>query len=138
MCAIGARIERMKQAIAHIALIVKDYDEAIDFYTTQIDLSWLQPPYPSDVKRTVLVSADRDLLPEDIEKLRSRYSAVAGDWESGAIAWVAARNRTRSLILRTVSDVVDREGGSEARHPSGSLPAVARSKSDASSGRSSA
>ncbi|HET6846589.1 MAG TPA: hypothetical protein VFH29_07120, partial [Anaerolineales bacterium] len=37
--------------------------------------------------------------------------AVAGDWESGAIAWVAGRNRTRLLILRGVSDLVGSAGG---------------------------
>ncbi len=88
-----------------------DSDEAIAFYTTSLDLGWLSPPYPTPVKRTGLVSADRDLLPEQVERLRSRYGAVAGDWESGAIAWVASRNQTRCLILRTVSDLVDREGG---------------------------
>ncbi|MGQ9554822.1 MAG: 5'-methylthioadenosine/S-adenosylhomocysteine nucleosidase family protein [Anaerolineae bacterium] len=43
--------------------------------------------------------------------LRERYGAVAGDWESGAIAWVAARNGTRCLILRGVSDLVGSSGG---------------------------
>jgi adenosylhomocysteine nucleosidase len=36
---------------------------------------------------------------------------IAGDWESGAIAWVAARNRTRCLILRAVSDLVSAQRG---------------------------
>jgi adenosylhomocysteine nucleosidase len=88
-----------------------DASEAIAEYTTRLDLDWLQPPYPTPVKRTSLVSADRDLFPEDLDTLRKKYGAVAGDWESGAIAWVASRNHTRTLILRAVSDVVDREGG---------------------------
>lgn len=88
-----------------------DFDQHIAHYTTQLDLSWLDRPYPQPVRQTVLVSGDRDLLPEDIPGLNARYAAVAGDWESGAIAWVAARNHTRCLILRGVSDVVHSHGG---------------------------
>ena len=55
------------------------------------DLTWLGAPDPSPVRRVALVSADRDLLPEEIPVLAARFGAVAGDWESGAIAWVAAR-----------------------------------------------
>ena len=33
------------------------------------------------------------------------------DWESGAIAWVAKRNRTPLLIMRGVSDLVSLERG---------------------------
>ncbi len=36
---------------------------------------------------------------------------MAGDWESGAIAWVADRNKTRCLILRGVTDLVGESGG---------------------------
>ncbi len=90
-----------------------DAEEAIRDYTTEIDLSWLREPYPHPVMRTVLVSADRDLMAEEISDLKSKYGAVAGDWESGAIAWVANRNRVRCLILRGVSDLVG-DGGGEA------------------------
>jgi len=88
-----------------------DAEEAIRDYTTEIDLSWLSEPYPHPVLRTVLVSADRDLVAEDISVLKSKYGAVAGDWESGAIAWVANRNKVRCLILRGVTDLVGAEGG---------------------------
>jgi adenosylhomocysteine nucleosidase len=88
-----------------------DASEAIEHYTTELDLDWLQAPYPTPVKRASLVSADRDLFPDDVAALQKKHGAVAGDWESGAIAWVALRNRTRTLILRAVSDVVDQEGG---------------------------
>ena len=43
--------------------------------------------------------------------LIEKYNAVAADWESGAIAWVAKKNNTRVLILRGVSDLVDDSGG---------------------------
>ena len=36
---------------------------------------------------------------------------MAGDWESGAIAWVAARHGTRCLILRGVTDLVGSASG---------------------------
>jgi adenosylhomocysteine nucleosidase len=93
-----------------------DYDEHIAHYSTSIDLSWLdaaypQRNYPHPVVRTLLVSADRDLLAEDLPRLIERYGAVAGDWESGAIAWVAQRNQTRCLILRGVTDLVGSDGG---------------------------
>lgn len=88
-----------------------DYDEHIAHYTTDIDLSWLGGGYPQKVLRTLLVSGDRDLLVEDIPRLKAEFGAVAGDWESGAIAWVAARNNTRCLILRGVTDLVGSSGG---------------------------
>jgi adenosylhomocysteine nucleosidase len=87
-----------------------DFDEHIAHYTTDIDLSWLNEPYPQVVRRSLLVSGDRDLLVEDLPMLKARYGAVAGDWESGAIAYVAARNHTRLLILRGVSDLVGSAG----------------------------
>ena len=88
-----------------------DAEEAIRDYSTEIDLSWLSEPYPHPVLRTVLVSADRDLVPEEIPGLKSKYGAVAGDWESGAIAWVANRNQIPCLILRGVTDLVGAGGG---------------------------
>ncbi len=84
-----------------------DSAEAIADYSVSLDLSWLAgPPPPSDVRKTLLVSGDRDLVPSELPELASRYGAVAGDWESGAIAYTCARNRQRVLILRGVSDVV--------------------------------
>jgi len=88
-----------------------DPQEAIAHYTTEIDLAWLGKDTPQAVRRTLLVSGDRDLMIQDIPRLEAEYSAVAGDWESGAIAWVAARNNTRCLILRGVTDLVGSGGG---------------------------
>ncbi len=83
-----------------------DPDEAIQHYSCDIDLSWLPRITPSPVLRGHLVSADRDIVHEDIPMLISKYDAVAADWESGAIAWVARKNNQRLLILRAVSDLV--------------------------------
>ena len=88
-----------------------DSAEHIAHYTTKINLDWLASPYPHNVQRSMLVSGDRDLLVEEIPHLKSSYGAVAGDWESGAIAWVAARNNVRTLILRGVTDLVGSSGG---------------------------
>jgi adenosylhomocysteine nucleosidase len=88
-----------------------DADEAIDHYTVKLDLNWLPRVTPSPVARGLMVSADRDIMVEDITKLITKYDAVAADWESGAIAWVAQRNNQRLLILRGVSDLVGGEGG---------------------------
>ena len=88
-----------------------DPQAAIAHYATDIDLSWLGQDYPQTVRRTLLVSGDRDLVMDDIPRLKAEYGAVAGDWESGAIAWVAARNNTRCLILRGVTDLVGAGGG---------------------------
>ncbi len=93
-----------------------DGAEAIEHYTTDIDLSWLvdDGKWLMDHKKMVrglLVSADRDIVVEDIPMLIEKYGAVAADWESGAIAWVAKKNGTRLLILRGVTDLVGADGG---------------------------
>lgn len=46
----------MEQRIAHIALVVKDYDEAIKFYTEKIKLSLLEDTKLSEDKRWVLIA----------------------------------------------------------------------------------
>ncbi|MHB0988648.1 MAG: 5'-methylthioadenosine/S-adenosylhomocysteine nucleosidase family protein [Bellilinea sp.] len=90
---------------------MSDPQAAIDHYATHLDLSWLSEPCPLPVRRERLISADRDILADEVPQLVSRYQAVAADWESGAIAWVAARNQVRCLILRGVSDLVGVNGG---------------------------
>lgn len=88
-----------------------DPDAAIAAYATDLDLAWLQEPYPHAVQRGLLVSADRDLSIDDLPRLHSQFGAVAGDWESGAIAYVAGRNGIPCLILRGVADLVGADGG---------------------------
>ncbi len=90
---------------------MSDPDEALAHYSTGINLEWLRQPYPHPVQPGLLVSADRDILAKDIPMLVEKYHAIAADWESGAIAWVANRNGVRCLILRGVTDLVGASGG---------------------------
>ena len=47
----------MVQAVVHIALVVKDYDEAIDFYTKKLHFDLVEDTYqPEQNKRWVVVS----------------------------------------------------------------------------------
>jgi len=52
----ACNIVQMKQNIAHIALVVDDYDEAIKFYTEQLGFSLLADTPQSETKRWVLVA----------------------------------------------------------------------------------
>lgn len=90
---------------------MSDPDEAIQAYAVDLDLCWLHPPFPVDVRQVRLISADRDILSEEVPLLIARFDAVAADWESGAIAWVANHSSVRCLILRGVSDLVSTAGG---------------------------
>src|SRR5689334_9655627 len=46
----------MKQRLAHIALVVRDYDEAIRFYTKKLHFTLVEDTVLSETKRWVLVS----------------------------------------------------------------------------------
>jgi len=46
----------MKQNIAHIALVVHDYDEAIEFYTKKLNFTLIEDTTLSQTKRWVLIS----------------------------------------------------------------------------------
>ncbi len=47
----------MKQSIIHVALVVRDYDEAIDFFTKKLNFSLVEDTYqPAQDKRWVLVA----------------------------------------------------------------------------------
>lgn len=116
--ATGTVILVEKTIVYDILEQMSDPNEAIAHYSTELDLSWLDTSIQSSVfsgqssiVRGLLVSADRDIVPADIPGLVEKYGAVAGDWESGAIAWVAKRNGVRCLILRGVTDLVGAAGG---------------------------
>lgn len=47
----------MKQSIAHVALVVRDYDEAIDFFTNKLHFTLIEDTYQLEQdKRWVLVA----------------------------------------------------------------------------------
>ncbi len=47
----------MKQSIVHIALVVRDYDEALDFYTRKLNFTLVEDTYqPEQDKRWVVVA----------------------------------------------------------------------------------
>jgi catechol 2,3-dioxygenase-like lactoylglutathione lyase family enzyme len=47
----------MKQSIVHIALIVRDYDEALDFYINKLNFVLIEDTYqPEQDKRWVVIS----------------------------------------------------------------------------------
>jgi len=97
---------------------MSDPQAALAHYETELDLSWLTATAQFSalsnqysILRGLMVSADRDILAADIPMLVEKYNAVAADWESGAIAWVAKKNGVRCLIVRGVTDLVGEDGG---------------------------
>jgi len=85
-------------------------EEHIKHYTTELDLAWLKEPLPHHHHKAVIVSADQDLDGKIIPELIEKYDAVAADWESAAIAYVCKKNKVKGLIVRGVSDLVDKTG----------------------------
>jgi adenosylhomocysteine nucleosidase len=98
-----------KTYVYDIVELMGDLD-IVSYYASSLDLSWLAEPYPYPARRGLIASADSDLPPGKIPFLKS-HGAIAADWESAALAWVAGRNNARLLILRGVSDMVSEQGG---------------------------
>jgi len=90
--------------------LMGDPDEAIEDFHTRLDTSRWPAKLAGRVVIGPLVSADRDIDPAAPPALRAKYHATVADWESGAIAWVAAHNHTPVMILRGVTDLVDAAG----------------------------
>ena len=98
-----------KTFIYDIVELMGDPD-VMEYYASSLDLSWLPDPLPHPAQRGTLASADSDLQPAQTTYLKS-LGAIAGDWETGALAWVANKNAARLLILRGVSDLVNEKAG---------------------------
>lgn len=98
-----------KTYVYDIVELMGDLD-ITNYYATSLDLNWLTDDYPHPVRRGMIASADSDLPPEKISFLKGK-DAIAADWESAALAWVAQKNNVRLLILRGVSDMVSENGG---------------------------
>lgn len=95
-----------KTVIYDIIEGMSSYQAAIEQYSAQANLDWLGNNLPFPVKRLTLHSADRDIRPIDVAGILKDFGAVAADWESGAFAWVCARNGVDWLVLRAVTDLV--------------------------------
>ena len=102
-----------------IVEMMGDPDEAIEDFHTRLDVAVWPARLRSRVAIGPIVSADRDLDPAAVDALRAKFHASVGDWESSSIAWVAARNHTRAIILRGVTDLVDAAAGDPTYHAPG-------------------
>jgi adenosylhomocysteine nucleosidase len=98
------------RAIVYNIIELMDASDVTNYYASSLDLNWLTEPHPYPARRGLIASADSDLLPEKIPFIKAS-GALAADWESAALAWVATRNNKRILILRMVSDLVSEHGG---------------------------
>lgn len=52
----------MKQSLAHIALVVDDYDAAINFYTRKLNFRLIEDTVLSETKRWVLIAPPGQIL----------------------------------------------------------------------------
>ena len=74
----------MNQSIAHIALVVEDYDDAIKFYTEKLDFTLVDDTPQSETKRWVVVTPKGNggcslLLAKGVgDEQRSRIGNQAG------------------------------------------------------------
>jgi adenosylhomocysteine nucleosidase len=102
-----------------IVEMMGDPDEAIEDFHTRIDVTAWPVRLRGKVAIGPIVSADRDLDPAAVDALHAKFHTSVGDWESSAIAWVAAHNRTRAVILRGVTDLVDAKAGDPTYHVEG-------------------
>ena len=69
----------MKQSIAHIALVVADYDEAIKFYVEKLDFVLLEDTPQSETKRWVKVA------PRGAEECCLLLAKAVGDEQSSRV-----------------------------------------------------
>ncbi len=74
----------MKHRIAHIALLVNDYDEAINFYTKKLNFILIEDTVLTETKRWVIISPGDDsqccllLAQADNEEQKSRVGNQTG------------------------------------------------------------
>lgn len=100
----------VERAFVYDIVELMDASDITNYYASSLDLGWLAGPLPFPARRGLIASADSDIQPEKIPLLKAR-GALAADWESAALAWVARKNNARLLILRMVSDLVFEHGG---------------------------
>lgn len=108
--ACGDIILARRTLVYDMSVEIGDPEEELAWYTTSIELpaSFVER-LPFAVREGTIVSGDRDVSRSDAAMLAERYDALAADWESASIAYVARRNGVPCVILRGVSDVVGGE-----------------------------
>jgi len=116
---VGDLVLASETTIYDIVELMGDADQAIADFHTRLDTAAWPARLAGRVAVAPIVSADRDLDPAAVTGLAAKYHTGAGDWESGAIAWVASHNHTRVMILRGVTDLVDAPGGDPTYHAPG-------------------
>lgn len=88
----------LKQSIGHIALVVRDYDEAIAFYTEKLQFDLIEDTYqPEQEKRWVVVAPPNSngstlLL---ARASNARQEAFIGNQAGGRVFLFLARARNR-------------------------------------------
>lgn len=85
---------------------MSDYQDAIDYYSAELETDWIVPILPFNTRRSTIASADQDIDFKNHKLLTETFKVPAADWESAPIAWVAQKNDNPCLILRGVSDIV--------------------------------
>ena len=77
----------MKQSIVHVALVVRDYDEAIEFYTKKLNFTLVEDTYqPEQDKRWVVVTpADGGTGLLLAKAANGRQIAVVGNQGGGRV-----------------------------------------------------
>ena len=89
----------MKQHIAHVALIVHDYDEAIDFFTRKLRFTVIEDtPIPEQNKRWVLIA------PPNSDGVQLLLAKAANE-QQAAVGNQAARR----VFLFLMTDNFDRD-----------------------------
>jgi adenosylhomocysteine nucleosidase len=107
---VGDIVLASETIIYDIVELMGSADEAIADYRTRLDPALWPARLADRVIVGPIASADRDIDPAAPPVLQAKYRVSVGDWESGAIAWVAAHNSTPVIILRGVTDVIDAAG----------------------------
>jgi len=75
----------------------------------KIDTSWVDLScVRKEIRAGAIASADQDLDREN-RRLLERKGYLAADWESASIATVCKKNKINCLILRGVSDILEKD-----------------------------
>jgi adenosylhomocysteine nucleosidase len=85
-----------------------DSQQAINYYSAELNTDWIGSTLPENTRRAPLVSADQDINFRNFRTLTEDFGVPAADWESAAIAWVLKTHGIEGLILRGVSDIISR------------------------------